>query len=124
MPPLNSNHRRRSEKRGRAAEAFAALYLRVKFYTILKKRFKSPGGEIDLIVKRGDTIIFVEVKMRSSRAAENDALASVNQRRIIKAAKFFLAKNPQLAQKHLRFDVIFIAPFTWPHHLRGAFESS
>ncbi len=123
MKRSNSNLRRSAERRGRLAEAFARLYMRLKLYEILHRRYKTPGGEIDIIAKKGSSIVFVEVKMRRSGSDEYDALASVNQRRIVRAAQFFLAKNPELAQKHLRFDVIFLAPGAWPHHLQGAFEA-
>ncbi len=125
MPPSNSNpERKKAEKGGRRAETIAAWYLRGKFYAIVKQRYKTPVGEIDLIATRGRTTIFVEVKSRKNPGMEFDALASVNQGRIGRAAKFFLAQNPQLAENSLRFDVIFLAPFNWPHHLRGAFDVS
>ena len=122
MKRSSSNLRRSAERSGRFAEAFARLYLRLKLYAIVEQRYKTPGGEIDIIARKGNSIVFVEVKMRRSGADEYDALASVNQRRIIRAAQFFLAKNPEMAQKYLRFDVIFLAPGAWPHHLQGAFE--
>ncbi len=59
MPPLNlkdktpDKKRIRSEKFGRMAENFAALYLRLKLYSILAQRVKTPVGEIDLIARRG-----------------------------------------------------------------------
>ncbi len=123
MKRSSSNLRRSAERRGRFAEAFARLYLRLKLYVIVEQRYKTPGGEIDIIARKGSAVVFVEVKMRRSGADEHDALASVNQRRIVRAAQFFLAKNPKLAQKHLRFDVIFLAPGVWPHHLQGAFDA-
>ncbi|VAW22830.1 Endonuclease [hydrothermal vent metagenome] len=101
----------------------ATLYLRAKFFSIVKKNFKTPVGEIDIIAKRADLLIFVEVKMRSSKHGMAEALEAVNQRRIIRAAKYFLARNPQMADKNLRFDVIFLKPLTFPVHLRGAFEA-
>jgi putative endonuclease len=123
MRRSNSNpERRRAERAGRRAETIAAWYLRAKFYAIVKQRYKTPVGEIDIIATRGRTTIFVEVKSRKNPRMEFDALASVNRHRIVQAAKFFLAQNPQLVENSLRFDVIFLAPFIWPHHLRGAFD--
>ena len=128
MPPLNSKDKPPDKKRvraqitGRMAEHFAALFLRLKLYSILARRVKTPVGEIDLIAKRGNWVVFVEVKMRRTRTAQADALAKVNKRRIINAAQFYLSGNPEIAQKNLRFDVIFLAPYTWPTHLQAAFE--
>jgi len=124
MPRSNSNHsRKRAEMGGRWAETVALWFLRAQFFAILERRFKTAGGEIDIIARRGQTIIFVEVKMRKKRSLEYQALASVNQRRIISAARFFLARNPALADKTLRFDVIFLAPMSWPRHVRDAFDA-
>ncbi len=123
MPPSTSSpERKKAERAGRRAETIAAWFLRAKFYAIVKQRYKTPVGEIDIIATRGRTTIFVEVKSRKNPRMAFDALASVNQARIGRAAKFFLAQNPQLAENSLRFDVIFLAPFNWPHHLRGAFD--
>lgn len=130
MLPLNLKDkppdikRVRAERFGRRAESIAALYLRLKFYSILDQRIKTPVGEIDLIARRGDWVVFVEVKMRRTPHAKAEALAQVNKKRIINAAQFFLTTNPELSQKNLRFDVIFLAPFTWPTHLQGAFETT
>ncbi|VAW20510.1 hypothetical protein MNBD_ALPHA12-693 [hydrothermal vent metagenome] len=122
MPPSNSNHsRKRAEKRGRSAETIALWFLRAQLFSILERRFKTPGGEIDIIARRGQMIVFVEVKMRKSGKLEYQALAGVNQRRILNAARFFLANNPSMADKILRFDVIFLAPWSWPRHVRNAF---
>ena len=121
MPPSRSN-RKRAERRGRLGETLAALYLRLKFYSIRATRVKTPVGEIDLIAARGKTTIFVEVKLRSSADSLEEALEAVNRRRIARAANYYLARNPQLAGRSLRFDVIFLAPFALPRHVTGAFE--
>jgi len=124
MPRSNSNpSRKRAEMAGRWAETIALWFLRAQFFSILKRRFKTPGGEIDIIARRGQMIVFLEVKMRKTRKLEFEALAGVNQRRILTAARFFLAKNPSLANKTLRFDVIFLAPWSWPRHVKDAFQT-
>jgi len=118
-----ANRRKQAQFRGRLAEFIATLYLRAMFFSILKKNFKTPIGEIDIIAKRADLLIFAEVKMRNSKQGMAEALEAVNQRRIIRAAKYYLARNPQMADKNLRFDVIFLAPFAFPVHFKGAFEA-
>ncbi len=120
MPPSPS--RTRAERRGRRGEALAALFLRCQLYAIRARRVKTPVGEIDLVAARGRTIVFVEVKVRRNRAEEANALASVNTRRIARAAQFYVARNPQLAGRDMRFDVIFLAPMAWPRHVRNAFD--
>lgn len=128
MPPSPSKpkspERLRAESFGRRGEELAALYLRSKLYRIVAKRFKTPVGEIDLIVDRFGTLVFVEVKTRRRRGDELDALLHVNKRRLVRAAQFYLMRNPHLAETPLRFDVIFLAPFSLPRHVKNAFDAS
>jgi putative endonuclease len=100
---------------------WAELFLRAQLYRVLARRVRTPVGEIDLIVQRGGVTVFVEVKARSFSQQEAEALAAVNRRRIVNAAQVWLMRRPELASGDLRFDVIFLAPFAWPRHLKGAF---
>ena len=129
MPPSPSRpgnragtpFRKFAEGSGRRGETLASLFLSLKGYRILARRVKTPVGEIDLIARRGRVTVFVEVKARSFSHQEGDALMAVNHRRIIRAAQLWLTRRPELAAEDLRFDVIFLAPFAWPRHLKGAF---
>lgn len=114
--------RKKAERFGRLGELVAEAYLRLKFYRVRARRVRTPAGEIDLVVRRGGMTVFVEVKIRSSNAGEAEAFAAVNRRRIINAAKHYLIRHPQLAAGDIRFDVIFLAPWRWPRHVRHAFE--
>ena len=128
MPP--SQGRPKNSKRlgaelfGRRGETLAAWYLRLKGYRIVATRVKTPVGEIDLIAHRFGLTAFIEVKARQSRAEEAVALAAVNTSRISRAAQYYVARHPALAETPLRFDVIFLAPRTWPRHVKGAFDAS
>lgn len=121
MPPSPS--RTKAEKRGRWGERWAALFLTLKFYRILEQRYKCPLGEIDLIAAHFGTLVFVEVKTRARADDLETALLAVNQRRITRAAQYFLAQNPHLGGQSARFDVIFLAPGHLPRHVRNAFQS-
>lgn len=116
--------RLKAETFGRRGEELAALYLRSKLYRIVERRFKTPMGEIDLIVDRFGTLVFVEVKTRQRRGDELDALLHVNRRRLVQAARFYMTRNPKLVDLPMRFDVIFLAPFSWPRHVKNAFDAS
>ncbi len=128
MPPSPSrpkNERRQgAETWGRRGESLAAWYLRIKGYRILETRLKTPVGEIDLVARRFGTTVFVEVKTRSATTEERDALLAVNQRRIVRAAEYYLSRHPELAARPLRFDVIFLAPRSLPRHVMHAFDAS
>ena len=120
-PP--NGRRQQAERRGRLAEAKAAMLLRLKGYRISERRWKSPAGEIDLIARRGSAVAFVEVKARSTA---DDALASVGphqRRRFVQAAHHWLAANPDAADCDCRFDIVLVTPYQWPQHIANAFAS-
>lgn len=119
-----SPERLAAEGFGRHGEAVAAWFLRAQFYRIRARRVKTPMGEIDLVAERFGTTVFVEVKSRRSRNAEPEALLAVNRERIVRAAQYYVARHPHLAECPLRFDVILVPPFGWPRHLVNAFDTA
>lgn len=115
--------RRAAETRGRRAEALAAWALRLKFYRVLDRRFRSGAGEIDLVVRRGDTIVFVEVKQRASEDAGVAAVTPTARKRIARAAELWIGRHPALADLDRRFDVVVVLPRRWPRHVVSVFDS-
>lgn len=114
--------RRRAHRFGLRAEAIAALLLSLKGYRILARRFAVAGGEIDLIVKRGTTIAFVEVKGRDDLDDAAAAIGAAKRRRISRAARVWLAQNPWAAGLTWRGDAVFVAPRRLPRHLVAAYR--
>mgnify|MGYP000848396126 CR=1 FL=1 len=112
--------------RGRIAERRAAWLLRLTFHRILARRFrpaKSHGlGEIDIIARRGRTIVFVEVKARGLIDDAVIAITPQKRRRFSQAVGRWLAANPWAVAYTLRADAIFLAPRRLPRHLENAFE--
>ncbi len=96
-PARPAKARRRAHLFGLRAESIAALLLRLKGYHVLARRFAAAGGEIDLVVRRGATIAFVEVKARDDLDAAADAITEAKRRRIGRAARVWLARNPWAA---------------------------
>jgi putative endonuclease len=121
--PAGSPARLAAEALGHRGETLAALFLRAKFYRIRARRFKTPVGEIDLVAERFGTTVFVEVKARTRAETEAETLESINRRRIVRAAEWYISHRPALANRPLRFDVIFLAPGRWPRHLVNAFDA-
>ena len=118
--PGSAESRQKAYRDGHWAEAVAAALLRLKGYRIEARRMKTPVGEIDLLARRGRSLVFVEVKRRASRA---DALAAITphqQRRIARAALWYMSRTPALADHDLRFDVIALAPGRLPVHVKNA----
>jgi len=121
LPWLSSaSERRRRERRGRAAERIALWYFRIQGYRLLARRFRTPVGEIDLVLRRGGTVVFVEVKFRSREREE--VLDARQQHRIARAALLFLRQRPELMGHGLRFDLLLLSPFAPPRHLPDAWR--
>ncbi|MBP5349959.1 MAG: YraN family protein [Clostridia bacterium] len=104
----------KTEKRARGdlGERAAVRYLRFRFYRILDRNFRAGGAEIDIIAKKGKTLVFVEVKTRRLEPDSADRLtrpaAAVTrdkQEHIVRAAKIRLAQRPT-PDCSIRFDVI------------------
>ena len=105
---------------GKLAEFMALQYLRLKGYSLIARNHKTGrgtgAGEIDLIVKLKQTIIFVEIKKRTSISSAAYAIHPKQQSRIRKAASAFLAHHPQYQQSDIRFDAVLIKfPFSISH---------
>ncbi len=120
---MASDARRAAERRGRRAEAMALLYLRGKGYRLLARRYRTPVGEIDLIVTRGKMVAFVEVKARPTDAEAAEAATPTGRRRVARAASAWLAKHPEAAEGELRLDVVVAVPWRLPRHIMGAFDA-
>ncbi|MGY0505505.1 YraN family protein [Luteimonas sp. e5] len=93
---------------GAAVEAAAAQWLQRQGLTPLARNVRYRDGELDLVMRDGDVLVFVEVRYRAD-AAFGGAAASIGaakQRRLIRAAQRFLASEPALARLPARFDVI------------------
>ncbi len=92
---------------GKDAETIAAKYLKKAGYKILEKNYRSGGGEIDLIAKDKNTIVFVEVKARKSDryGHPKEAVTYRKQRKISMTALSYLKETKQ-ENKSARFDVV------------------
>ncbi len=108
--------------RGHRAEWIALLFLLSKGYRPLARRYAASGGEIDLIVIRGDTIAFVEVKARGAMDDALSAITAKKRQRFSRAVRAWLSRNDWAASKTWRADAVFIAPKRWPQHIMSAFE--
>jgi putative endonuclease len=122
VKPPASPRRRAGHDFGLRAESLAALWLRLKFYKILARRYRVNGGEIDIVARRGEDIIFVEVKARGTMDDALIAITPLKQRRLSIAAARWLASNPWAAQYTLRADAVFIAPRRLPRHVIDVME--
>lgn len=94
--------------RGARAEAIAAGFLQQRGLVPLERNYRCRGGEIDLVCRDGQHLVFVEVRLRSSQAF-GGAAASVTpakQKRLIIAAQHYLQQNYRNAPPACRFDLV------------------
>lgn len=113
------NQRREREQRGRRGEWLAAWFLRLKGWSILDRRVKTPRGEIDIVARRGRTIAFVEVKWRKRADLLDQAIDEWRLRRVAAAAQALAPRYARGGQE-VRIDVLLLAPGAWPRHIANA----
>lgn len=108
--PFGRSDTKTTVARGRDAERLAENFLRERGLTIIERNFHCRGGEIDLIAEKDEELIFVEVRYRarSSFGSAADSVTASKQRRIILAARHYLARYPQRQRQAARFDVLAI----------------
>lgn len=111
-----------STEKGLKGEKIAEKYLMSLGYQILTSNYHSFYGEIDLICKKNDTIVFVEVKnyKKDSITTPYEAVSFSKQRKIITTAKRYLMEN-NLGNVSVQFDLIIIENGNIVDHLEGAF---
>jgi putative endonuclease len=109
-------NREAAEKRGRGAETLACWWLRLHGWRILARRARVPGGEVDVIARRGRVLAFVEVKARATEEAAALSLDAWRLRRVVVAAERLAPRFLRLGDD-LRIDAVFIVPRRLPHHL-------
>lgn len=105
------------------AEILVIVYLRLKFYKILQRRYRSKLGEIDIVAKKGRTIIFIEVKARKNKNAIFEVLTKHQQERIVRSANYFMASNRKYNGYNARFDLVMVAPAFYIKHIKNAWQT-
>ncbi len=111
---------------GKFAEKTACWFLRFKGYRLIERNFKvgrgTGAGEIDLIMRKGKTLVFVEVKARQTLETAAESILLQQRIRTTKASAVFLQKNPQFKNHAVRYDAVLIAPKKWPKHIQDAWR--
>ena len=113
--------KRAAYRKGWLAEYAAALFLISKGYRVEAMRYRTKGGEIDIIARKGQLVIFVEVKARHDLQTAVDAVSHQARQRIAAAASQWLSKQTDFAALSTRFDIIAVRPLRLPQHFRDAF---
>ena len=122
MTRTNTARRRGAYWTGRWAESLSAGLLRLKGYRIVTRGFRLPVGEIDIVARKADMLVCVEVKARRSLREAAEALTPDQRRRIGRAAEAFIAGRDEFAALGVRFDVMAVTPRRLPRHIKDAFR--
>ncbi|MBL4589202.1 MAG: YraN family protein [Alphaproteobacteria bacterium] len=116
-------NKRNDYKKGLWAERIAIIFLMLKGYKILKNRYKTPVGEVDVVAKKRNVLVFVEVKRRPNYEQGILSISSVSQKRIMRAAEHYLMMEKLGNSIDMRFDAIIISPPFSIKHLVHAWTS-
>lgn len=115
--------RRRALLRGASAEWLALAALALRGYRLVARNYRAPGGEIDLVVRRGRVVAFVEVKARAHLDDAEIAITHEKRRRIARAIRHWIARNGWAqAGWSFRIDAVYVGRGRWPRHVAGAWE--
>ena len=112
------------EKAGRRAENLGCLYLRLKGYRILQRRFKVREGEVDIVARKGEVLAMVEVKQRATETAAEMSVSSENQSRLMDAAEIYINRDRTLHNTdfELRYDFLYVIGRWKIRHITNAFQ--
>ncbi|KGB27889.1 endonuclease [Candidatus Liberibacter solanacearum] len=116
-----SHDRRKSLRYGLFAEFFASIFLLIKGWEIIALRYRNRCGEIDIIARRKDLVIFVEVKARKNFQEAIDSVSYNSCKRIRAASKVWLAQRENSPLLSYRYDIIAVVPWRLPKHFPHAF---
>jgi len=126
--PASSTYGERRLRFGREAEEAAAAYLRARGWRLLGQNVRIGRGELDLIVRRGPVLAFVEVKARRSArcGAPEDAVSWHKRRQVARLAELWMAARPWALRGvgEVRFDIVAVDAAPLPpavRHLPAAF---
>ena len=94
--------------RGAAAEGLAAKFLAARGLVIVQRNYRCRGGEIDLIVRDGEVLVFVEVRLRRNQAfgTAAESITAAKRRRLRLAARHYLARLGR--EPPCRFDAVLL----------------
>ncbi|MCU0614541.1 MAG: YraN family protein [Desulfobacterales bacterium] len=93
---------------GMDSESIAVNYLKEHGYQIIKRNYRTKFGEIDIIAKDGDTIVFAEVKARKTRVYNPKEAVTKSKKRKISMVALYYLKTTRQTNVRARFDVVAI----------------
>ncbi|WP_341808660.1 YraN family protein [Wolbachia endosymbiont (group E) of Neria commutata] len=103
---------------GYFGELLVLVYLKLKWYNVVKHRYRSRFGEVDLIVLKKRELVFIEVK--TSLFGQEIPISNVQCQSIVNSSKYFLSKNPKFLDCSIRYDLYFLSLKRKPVYIKNA----
>ncbi|MCP4923579.1 MAG: YraN family protein [bacterium] len=103
-------------RKGILSEILALWFLRFKGYRLLKRRWRTPVGEIDLLMKKGNILAIIEVKYRQTYTQAVESIHPHQQRRLSNAGQLAWQRYGN-SKTTVRFDAFIVHKGKWPQHL-------
>ncbi len=125
MKPPIARRRRGTQayRTGIAAEDAACAALRADGWTILGRRLRTAAGEVDIVARRGELLVFAEVKARPTLADAALAISPRQRARLLLAAEILLGDNPGWQAPALRFDALVVDAAGTVRRIQDAFRA-
>ena len=101
-----------STVKGKVAEDAATKYLSKKGYVILDRNRRLGRGELDIVARLADILVFVEVKAHKNRVSSLEAMHQDKQQRMVSAAQTWLGQRADYSNYQCRFDLMIVTPST------------
>jgi putative endonuclease len=122
LPPVSTHDA------GDEAERTACAFLEKGGMRVVERNFRARGGEIDIVAREGDILVFVEVRYRNEEefGAPEETVGLPKRRRIASAAREYLSRIPLSSWAEARFDVVAVVgsgPDAAIRHYPGAFDA-
>ena len=111
-----------THNKGLLAEWRARAHLRMKGYRIMGKRLRTPVGEIDILARKKNTWIIVEVKYRADKDTAHNAITQNQQTRLIKASQWVMMEYNLNQDTPFRFDAILLWGRFRIKHIKNAWQ--
>jgi putative endonuclease len=111
--------------KGGEAEDQAQQWCQQQGWTLLGRNYQVKVGEIDLICRDKDTLVFIEVRQRSNErfGSASASITPAKQKKLIRAAQCYLQANPAETRHGARFDVLALDKNNTIHWIKGAFTA-
>jgi len=120
--------RESTHESGAAAEKAACAFLEARGAQVVGRNFRARGGEIDIVAREGDVLVFVEVRFREGEefGAPEETVGFAKRRKIAAAARDYIGRIPPGSWREARFDVVTITgrgAEAVVRHIPGAFDA-